>query len=419
MAEAVAAPFREPGAAASLSLRRDRDFLRYWAARTVSVSGSAVTYVALPVLVYRLTNSPLWTGLVAVAETVPYLALGLLAGALADRVERRWMMVVADLAGAAVVGSIPLAALLGWLTAVQAVVVAGLAGVLFVFFDAAAFGALPALVGRDRIAAANGWVWGASTVAEIAGPAAAGAALAVLAAPSLMTVDAVSFVVSAALLARITARLSPALDEAGRRPLRQEVADGVAFLWHHPTMRAVTMVGTAQAVAGGAFVGQLVVYADRSLGIHHSDPRLGVLYAGWGVGALAAAMLLPRLAARVPPQRTVMAALPVSAVLSVAVALAPTFAVALPLVVAWGMAYMLVVVNAVTYRQQVTPEALQSRVNTLGRMLSYAFGFPFGAALAGGVAAVAGVRVGLLSACAVTTLLAAAIGIRRAVSLRA
>jgi hypothetical protein len=412
--DTAAAPAAESLAVAPRPLRGDADFLRYWAARTVSVSGSAVSFVVLPVLVYRLTNSPLWTGVVSVAETIPYLLLGLLAGAIADRLNRRWMMVSTDLASAAVVASIPLAALLGAVTAVQALIVAGLAGTLFVFFDAAAFGALPTLVGRDRVAAANSRVWSAATVAEVVVPAATGAALAVLTPPSLMTVDAVSFAISALLVTRITRRLSQTRDAgpSDRPRLGAEIREGVRFLWSHPAMRTVTLIGTAQAVAGGAFAGQLVVYADRALGVHKGDPRLGVLYAGWSGGSLIAALLLPRLSSRFAANRTVTAVLPVSAALAVAVALAPAFAVAVPLIVAWGVAYMLVVVSAVTYRMQVTPEPLLSRVNTLGRMLSYAFGFPVGALLAGSIAAAVGVRAGLLAAACVTAAVACSILLR-------
>src|SRR6266540_1465546 len=98
-------------------LRRDREFRRYFVARMVSGAGSMVTYVALPVLVYQVTGSNLWTGFVAVSEALPYLCFGLVAGAVADRFDRRRLMVGADLGSAAALGSIPVAYALGVLTA--------------------------------------------------------------------------------------------------------------------------------------------------------------------------------------------------------------------------------------------------------------------------------------------------------------
>lgn len=136
-------------------LRADRQFRRYWLARVVSLAGSAATYVALPVIVYRLTRSPLVTGLVAALEAVPYLCFGLVAGAVADRIDRRRLMVGADLVSATVIGSVPVAAAGHVLTATHILVVAALAATAFVFFDAANFGALPTLVGTARITAAN------------------------------------------------------------------------------------------------------------------------------------------------------------------------------------------------------------------------------------------------------------------------
>ena len=100
-----------------LPLRHDAAFRRYWLARVISLSGSVVTYVALPVLVYQITGSSLWTGLVTVSEAAPYLCVGLLAGAVADRLDRRRLMVATDLASAAVLGSVPVAYAAGMLTA--------------------------------------------------------------------------------------------------------------------------------------------------------------------------------------------------------------------------------------------------------------------------------------------------------------
>src|SRR6266542_7113634 len=157
-------------------LRRDREFRRYFVARMVSGAGSMVTYVALPVLVYQVTGSNLWTGFVAVSEALPYLCFGLVAGAVADRFDRRRLMVGADLGSAAALGSIPVAYALGVLTAPHVLAAAFAAQTLFVFFDAANFGALPVLVGRDRIVAAQAALIGSGTMMELAVPALAGAA---------------------------------------------------------------------------------------------------------------------------------------------------------------------------------------------------------------------------------------------------
>src|SRR4051794_26220495 len=127
-------------------LRDDPDFRRYWIARVLSVTGSLVTAVALPVLVYRLTGSPVLTALVSALEAAPYLVFGLFAGALSDRWNRRSVMVSADLINALVIGSVPLAHWFGVLSVAHVLVAAFVVQSVFTFFDGANFGALPVLV---------------------------------------------------------------------------------------------------------------------------------------------------------------------------------------------------------------------------------------------------------------------------------
>jgi MFS family permease len=360
----------------------DLDFRRYWFARVVSVAGSAVTYIALPVLTYALTHSPVLTGVVTAAEGGAYLLLGLVAGSLADRLNRRWVMVASDATNAVVVGSIPVAAALHVLSLGQVIAVAAVSPAVFVFFDAANFAALPALVGSARVPAANAAVWGANTVAEILVPVLTGAALTAVAPSTLMALDALSFAASALLVRAIVRPLTTARPTSGTR-MRADIVEGLRYLWRHPTVRPITLAGATNSVAGGAFVGQFVVFADRAFGVHRGDGRLGLLYTAWGVGELVASVLLPRVLHRTTAVRVMLVGLPASALLGIGTALAPTLWTALAGLVAWGAAYMLVVMNGITYRQQVTPDALQGRVNTTARLLGWGVGSPLGALAAG------------------------------------
>jgi MFS family permease len=381
-------------------LRENPDFRRFWTARVVSLAGSSFTYVALPVLIYQRTGSPLLTGLVAAFEAIPYLLLGLVAGALADRWDRRRVMVAADLVSAVALGSLPLADWLGVLTIPHILAAALLSPTVFVFFDAANFGALPALVGRDRIASANSAIWGAGTVVEIAFPLLAGALLAIVAAPTLIGFDSLTFVASALMIRLITHPLSdPERDpeQLGLRSLAAEVREGLRFLVGHATVRTMTLVGACQSLAGGAFIGQMVVWADRRLGVRGGDVRLGVLYASWGLGALAASIAMPKLNRRYGAPRVILVALPASAALAVATALAVNWIEGAAMLLAWGVAYMLVVMLSITYRMEVTPPHLMSRVNTAGRMLSFGLGWPIGSLIGGAVALAKGPSAGMLA----------------------
>lgn len=391
--------------AANTRLRDDPDFRRFLTARLISLAGTSVTFVALPVVVYSLSGSALLTSLVAALEAVPYLMFGLPAGALADRFDRKRLMVTADLVNAAVLATIPLASWLGALTVPHLMVAAFVVPALFVFFDAADFGAVPTLVGRDRIAEANSAIWSTSTLLETTVPLLAGAMLAFVDGASLIAVDSVSYIASALFLRALVRPLNDPdrrpTDRLSRSALVADVREGLHFLWGHLTVRSMTIVGAAQSVAGGAFVGQMVVWADRSLDVREGDWRLGVLFSAWGVGVLVTSLLVPRVVRRVGAARLTLLALPVSTVLCALTALATNWVAGSLTLVAWGAAYMGVVINSITYRQQVTPERLMSRVNTTGRMLSFGVGWPLGAVLGGVVSHAAGPRAGMLAGAAV------------------
>jgi MFS family permease len=185
------------------SLRTDPDFRRYFLARLLSECGTIITLIALPVLVYRISGSAPLTATVSMLEAAPYVLFGLFAGALADRLNRRRQMIIADVADALLLASVPVAYLLDVLTVPHLMVVAFGGPAIAVFFDGANFGALPVLVGSDRIAKANAVVWSSATAAEIVLPSLVGLALAVAHPATLLGVDAISFAASAALVRTI------------------------------------------------------------------------------------------------------------------------------------------------------------------------------------------------------------------------
>ena len=347
-------------------------------------------------LVYRLTGSASLTALVAGLEAAPYVVFGLVAGALSDRWNRRRTMVTADLLGAVVLASIPLAHALDALTVPHILVVAFLGPTLATFFDGASFGAVPTLVGRHRIGEANSYVWTVQGLVEVVTPAAAGVALAVVHPAMLLALDALSYLVSGLLILGI--RRPMQLASADGRPvltLRQVLADigeGLRFLWHHTGVRTMTVVGFTQCVGGGGFVALMVVWADRQLGVGTEGLRFGIVYGSWAVGSVIASVVLPRLLRRTSPAQVLLGALPVSAVLGMVAPVWHTWWLGALSLLVWSVAYTMVVINSITYRQQVTPDHLLGRVNTAGRMLAWGVGWTGGAFLAGVLSGIIGLQ---------------------------
>jgi Transmembrane secretion effector len=380
-------------------LRDDRDFRRYWWSRVLSWLGTLFTAIALPVLVYRLSGSAVLTALVTTLEALPYVLLGLFAGAISDRSDRRRMMIVTDVLNAVAVGSVPLAHALGVLTVPHVMVVAFVVPAIAVFFDGANFGALPVLVGRERIAEANAAVWGTQTVLEIVVPSLVGVGLAVIDPATMLAVDGVSYLASAWLITRIGRHLhdpTRVTSPLTLRTLLAEIGDGLGFLVRHPGVRTMTLVGWFQCIAGGGFVALMVVWCDRVLGIGTQGLRFGLVYGSWSIGALIASIALPRLLRRVTPAQIALGALPASAALGIATALVTSWQLAIVGLLSWSFAYTLAVVNAISYRQQVTPERLMGRVNTAGRMLAWGLGWSLGGVLAGVLGHAIGIREALV-----------------------
>ncbi|MEO7060827.1 MAG: MFS transporter [Lapillicoccus sp.] len=376
-------------------LRDDRDFRRYWLARVVSLSGTIVTAIAMPVLVYRITGSPGLTALTTTLEALPYLLVGLVAGALADRFDRKRLMVTSDLVNVVAVGSVPVAWWLGHLTVPHVLVAAFVTQSVFTFFDGANFGALPVLVGRDRVGEANAAIWGFGGVLDLVMPAAAGAALAVVHPADLLALDALSYIASALLVQTIGRAMSSPRERVRRLragDVRRDVAEGLRFLGGHVGVRTLTVIGTLQSMAGAGFMALFVPWADRDLGIGTSGWRFGLLYSVWGLGGIAAAALSPRLLRRLGAARLTLVAMPFSALAGVGAVAVTSWVAAAAMLVVWGVAYQLVIINAVTYRQTVTPEHLLSRVNTTARMLAWGLGWSVGALAAGALAQVVPVR---------------------------
>jgi predicted MFS family arabinose efflux permease len=286
------------------------------------------------------------------------------------------------------------------LTVPHVLVSALLVQAFFTFFDGANFGALPVLVGRNRVGEANAAVWGFGGVLDLLVPATVGLALAVVHPADLLVVDALSYVASALAVRAITRPLSSPREHTrplSTRVLLADVAEGVRFLWRHAGVRSMTLIGMLQSIGGAGFMALVVVWSDRVLGIGTSGWRFGLLFSVWGIGGILASVVMPRLLRHTTPAALTLAAIPVSALAGLGVALARHWAVATAVMVIWGLAYQLVIIATLTYRQQETPEHLLSRVNTAGRMLSWGVGWTLGSLVAGALAEQVGTRAAMVA----------------------
>jgi len=260
-------------------------FRRLFAARTISQWGDTFSAVALVILVYELTGSGLRVAATIVAEIVPVLLFGFVAGAVVDRLSRRRVMVLAD------VGRAGIAVILAVSHTHLAVVYAAAFGLsaLSVFFNPAASSVLPTLVAEGEVVGANAAIWSAAVLSQIVLAPAAGALVAFAGVGPAFAVNAASYLASAALLWRLVVPPRATTPVARRYDL---VVEGLRTIRRSRLLSTLICVQALAALSAGATSALLVVLAERHLGV--GAGQFGVLLGAIGVGAGLGPLVLSR-----------------------------------------------------------------------------------------------------------------------------
>jgi predicted MFS family arabinose efflux permease len=339
--------------------------MKLWVGQMVSSFGSWLgAFPLLAILVLDVT--PAQMGVLETLRAAPVLLVGLLAGVWIDRMRRRRILIAADIGRALLLGSIPVAALLGFLRIEQLYIVGFLNGILAVFFDAGFQSYVPTLVQREHLVEANSKLSASSSVAEIAAPPLGGVLVQLITAPWMVLLDAISFLASALFISRIrSAESAPTCRE--RRPgLWHGIIQGLRLVLHNPTLLALaSSVGTRNFF--GAFFGTLYgLYAIRELGL---EPAIvGVLVGGGGLGALGGTLLAGRITRRYGLGSTLIGTSLSSAMLALLIPLAggPRLVAVSLLMASQVLGDMMLAVFSITelsLRQAITPDHVLGRVS--------------------------------------------------------
>jgi len=355
-------PFSSP-------LWRNPAFVRVWTAATVSIFGSLVTRIALPLAaILVLGSGALEIALLRSLDLVATLLFGLVAGAWVDRLRRRPVLIWADLGRAALLGSIPVAFALGVLTFWQLLIVSGLAAILTTFFDSADNAYLPTIVERERLVDANSALAASGSAAEFMAFGISGFLVQLLTAPIAIAIDAVTFLVSAVLLGTIRVDEAPPPPREDREPVLTEIRDGLRLVRHDPVLRAFAGAQMSLAALWGIFGATwfLFVLDELQLG----PAVLGVIAGVGGFSSFIGAVVATRATRRFGIGTVAIAAMVLSAVGNAFIPLAPA---GLPLV-AIGCLVMqqLVADSAVTVYDVAEVSVRQTLVSdrALGRVSS-------------------------------------------------
>ena len=376
------------------------NYWKLWTASGISNIGDGVLLAALPILATRITDNPASIGLVTTLMTLPWLLVALPAGALADRVDRRRIMVSSDLVRASLVGALACVAAFGEVRMWMLWVLAFGLGVGEVFFDSGSQAVVPDLVADQQLERANGMRLSVETAGNtFIGPP-LGTVIFAAAAWLPFGVDAASFVVAALLVGSLRLRSAGPSTRDRADPTaswRTDIREGARWVKNHRLIRVLILASVLGNMSFMVYESTFVLFATEELGV--SERGFGVLLAVIGGGALLAGMVADRVADRLGRRMAMLIGAGGPVLATLAIAAAP---------VAWWVALMLAVqmmlattwsIIAISLRQRLVPSHLYGRVNSLFRFFAYG-SMPIGAALGGLLASVAGLRAPYLASAA-------------------
>jgi predicted MFS family arabinose efflux permease len=374
-------------------LWRDSEFLKLWFGQAVSQIGSRISREGLPLTADVLLDaSPFEMGLLSGVTAAAVLLFGLFAGAWADRLRRRPILIVTDLGRALVLGTVPLAAVLHRLSMEHLYVVAAITGLLTVLFDVSYQAYLPALVSRENLVEGNSKLALSESVAEVAGPALTGILVKLITAPMAILFDAISFLCSA-ISVWLIRRPEPEPAINPHPQMAKEIVEGLRTTWTNPILRALA-ARAATAYFFGGFIGSLyILYAMRELKL--DTAMLGAIISVGGASSLLGALITDPLVRRIGLGPTLIGAALTSCLASLmvpmahgSVAMCAAFLLASQ---AGDASWPIYTINETSLRQTITPDHLLGRVNSAMHLMFRGI-LPLGALMGGIVAESIGVR---------------------------
>ncbi|WP_327036169.1 MFS transporter [Micromonospora ureilytica] len=351
---------------ALVSARLGADFTRLWTAAAVSNVGDGVTMAAGPLLVASVTDKPALIAGAVFAQQLPWLLFALISGAYVDRLDRRRMVMVVNLARAGALAGLAAAIATETVNVIIIYLVLFILGVGETLADTAMGALLPAVVAPDELAGANARLYASFTVGNqfVAKPL--GAWLFVISAAVPFGVDALTFAISAALIAGI--RPGPVSAKPREQTsLRAEVAAGLKWLWRHRLLRLLAVSMGLSNIAFGAAFAVFVLYCRERLGV--SGVGYGFLLTAFAVGGLVGTTIAARLMRALGNATVLRAGLVVEILTHVSLAITTTpwlAAIALVVFSIHAMVWGIVVTSA---RQRVVPPPLRGRVGSVYALL--------------------------------------------------
>lgn len=347
-------------------LGRNRDFKVVLGSQAVSAFGDAISFTAMPLLVLALTGSGLAMGIVGALQTLPDLFLAMLAGALADRSDRKRMMMLADLGRAVLTALIPISVLLDGPTMGVILLVAAPMSILRAFFLAGYTASVPALVGRAQVGRANSYFEAIYSVGFILGPAIAGILATTIGPGPTLAIDAVSFALSGLGLLFVRRELRAPIDRPRER-LLTEIREGIDFILGHQTLRVVILFWSLVSITIASIVSALAVHITIDLGLPAS--ALGIILTAFGGGTITGALLMSRVRQH-RPAPFMLGGTVVTGTMLLLISTGAPLPVLMAAAFGFGVGQSVVLLTYITFRTNLSPDELLGRIGSTARTIS-------------------------------------------------
>lgn len=391
-------------------------FSLFCTSNTISELGSGFTVTALPVLVLSTTGSPLWMGFVGLLETSPILMVGLIAGVLIDRLDRKRLMLLANiLRGIAVI----LLATFVWIhepkdiVLVTASFTALIIGTGQVFFGIASNAAIVQIVGVNRAGEAVATLQTTQNLAGMIGPALAGQSIGTFGLAPAFLIDGISYFLSSAGLLKVKEPFQSTREKQEASNFKKELLAGIHFLWSNAILRSLSVSWFAINLLNAGTGILLTYYLLHDLG--HQPKDIGYVFALWSAGGAAGSWIMAYIRRRMYAQkrgtfytgRFMIAAVVIAGICYVTMAFT-TNILGIGILVGCSFGALLAATaNSIALRQAITPDELLGRVMSVARVLAWGAN-PLGQLLIGGVLIAFSGRVTILSVGLATVLVSIA-----------
>jgi MFS family permease len=371
----------QSGSGTFRALAKHPNFRLYWFGALFSNVGTWIQMTAQGWLVYSLTNSELYLGIVGFASAVPSLLLSLIGGVLADRVERRRLMIATQSGAMALAFLLSYLALSGQITVTHIIAVSFLSGVVNALNTPVRMGIVSDLVSRENLMNAVALNSAQFQASRMVGPAIAGALIAVVGPGWCFFANGLSFLAVIGALAAM--KVPPLAQSAGRGSVWANLKEGVIYVRSSPTIAALISLAVIPSLFAMPYQSQMPAFAESVLGV--GAHGLGLLMSAAGLGALVGALGVATFLRGSPPGKVLMGAAALFGIGLVTFSVSRSFELSLALLICVGLTTMVYNSLMQTSLQMLSEDRMRGRVLSLLSISTFGV-MPLGQLLIGSVA---------------------------------